>query len=210
MSDENNTITIDGKEIFYLHPVEKILACIKQSLRDKGKFTWGDDPTWKKAREHKSKNFGSYCDECDHTIDQMLGLAIHGISPFNMFGKENNPYKPETFCKFVLSEFRPLPKTIMAEEQDWKTAQMIAFHVVYKTNEPYNRYKGTGETFCLGQEQEIRIVSSWWYRKKVMVKTVYLNVFETDAEHRLPYVFKGTFSDDETKIIVSKEEPAST
>lgn len=204
MSNNDTVITIDGKPFIYLNPHEKILMCIKQSLREKGKFYWGEKATWKRAKQHTNKNFGSYCNECEMVLEDMTKGAIYGLSPFNMFGKESNPFKAESLVKFLLPVETTYPTTISQDDSEWKLAQTIAFHVVYKTNSPYKDDSTGKESFGVGIEHDFRIVSSWWYRKKVMVKTVYLNVYETTAKSRLPFTFKGTFDDTEKIIIVDE------
>lgn len=206
MSDNNeHIITIDDKPYSYFFPSEKVLQCIKQSLREKGKFYWGDNATWKRAMLCKTKNFGSYCLECEDTLDNMIAAAIYGVTPFYLFGNKDKPYKASTLVKIMLPVERTFPTTKLQDENEWKSAQMIAYHVVLKTNAPYRLESAGKECFAAGEEQDFRIVHSWWYRKKAMVKTVYGNVYETNAKHRLPYVFKGTFDETETFILVNED-----
>tara|TARA_R110002153_G_scaffold185743_1_gene338867 strand:- start:508 stop:1056 length:549 start_codon:yes stop_codon:yes gene_type:complete len=177
---------MENQEPRYTKQHLMILKCIKQYLKDKGKFHWGDSATWKRAKAMDDKvSFGSYCQEVEHYVDEFENVSFLGISPFNIFGKENKPFDNATFIKFMTGE-----------SVSWTTAQMIAYHAVYKTNEDH---KGQ-ESGWSDKPDDVRIVNQWYYNKKLCVKTVYGNMFETDAKSRLPWSFKGTI-DDENKTI---------
>lgn len=169
----------------------QIMKIVKQYLKDGGKLVWGDNATWKSAKLlPDSTSFGSYCQEVRLVFLEMDKMVYENQQdPFFTFGNTKSPFSYKAYMNHFL-----------AESPSWSTSQIIATHMIGKTNSYYT----DGECLIDGKAQNVRIVNQWFYRKKLTVKTVYGNIYVTNSQHHLPHSFDGVL-DDETMTITIVE-----